>query len=106
LVISDLHDPEAVTAIKRLAVQHDCVVIQPQDPAEVALVGAGIMRLAESETGADFTATGRGRWLTQETPGRALAQAGIDFLLLPIERPFIPTVRRFLSQRDRRSHAR
>ena len=106
LVMSDLHDPEAVTAIKRLAVMHDCVVIQPQDPAELSVAGAGIMRLAESETGEDFTASGRGGWKTTEPPGRALAQAGIDHLLLPIDRPFIPVVRRFLSERDRRSHAR
>ena len=106
LVLSDLHDPDAVTAIKRLAVMHDCVVIQPQDPAELSVRGAGIMRLAESETGADFTASGRGGWLAGEPPGRALAQAGIDHLLLPIDRPFIPVVRRFLAERDRRSHAR
>lgn len=106
MVISDLHDPDAVSAIKRLAVIHDCVVIQPQDPAEIAVRGAGFMRLAESETGSDFTSSGRGGWMASEPPGRALAQAGIDHLLLPIDRPFIPVVRRFLAERDRRSHAR
>lgn len=106
VVISDLHDPDAVTAIKRLAVAHDCAVIQPQDPAELTLRGAGIVRLTEAETGSSFTASGRGAWLSGEPPSRALATAGIDHLLLPIDRPFIPTVRRFLAERDRRSHAR
>ncbi len=106
IVISDLYDPDAVSAIKRLAVLHDCVVIQPQDPAELSLHGAGIMRLAESETGSEFTASSRGGWQHEESPGRTLAQAGIDYLLLPSERPFIPVVRRFLKERDRRSHAR
>ncbi len=106
LVISDLHDPDAMTAIKRLAVVHDCVVIQPQDPAEFSLRGAGIMRLAEAETGADFTSGGGGGWHANNPPSRALAQAGIDHLVLPIDRPFIPVMRRFLAERDRRSHAR
>lgn len=106
IVLSDLHDPDATTAIKRLAVRHDCVVIQLQDPSELSLRGAGVLRFAEAETGTAFTATGRDRWVVGEPPARSLAQAGIDHLLLPIDRPFIPVVRRFLAERDRRSHAR
>src|SRR5262245_3447097 len=41
LVISDLHDPEALPALKLLAQKHDCAVFQVEDPAERGLRGGG-----------------------------------------------------------------
>ena len=43
IVLSDLHDADALSALKRLAELHDCAVVQLRDPAEDGLRGAGIL---------------------------------------------------------------
>ncbi len=44
ILLSDLHDPQAMPALKLLSQQHDCVVLHLQDPAERGLRGSGLLR--------------------------------------------------------------
>lgn len=99
LVLSDLHDPGALPALKRLAQLHDCAVIQLEDPAEIDLRGAGFLRGREAETGRELSTHGRVRHLAPAEVDAALKRAGIDHLRLPTERPYAAAVRRFLQTR-------
>lgn len=100
MVLSDLHDPDALAALKLTAQRHDTVVLQLQDPAECGLEGAGIFRAAESETGKTFIARGRRDWLDHESTATALRQAGVDHILLRTDVPFVAKLRAFLRRRD------
>ena len=71
LVLSDLHDPEALPALKLLAQKHDCVVFQIQDTAERGLHGGGFLRAREAETGRAFVTRAARPWLDpEETAGQ------------------------------------
>jgi uncharacterized protein (DUF58 family) len=100
MVLSDLHDPQAVPALKLLAQEHDCVALQLQDPAERGRTGGGLFRAQEAETGRGFVGTGRSRWLDEEALARELKHGGIDHLVLSIEKPFLPRLRGFLRKRN------
>ena len=50
-VISDFRDTHAESALRRLAARHEVVVITVDDPAERALPSAGVLVLADPETG-------------------------------------------------------
>ncbi len=100
IVLSDLHDPDALPALQLIAQEHDTVVLQLQDPAERGLEGAGILRAAESETGKSFITRGRRDWLDSEAMIVALRKAGVDHLLLKTDAPFVPRLRAFLRRRD------
>lgn len=100
VVISDLHDPDAVPAIKLMAHDHDCVVLHLEDPAERGGIRAGIFRAMEAETGREFTAHGHTRFLTDEDV-HALARAGVDYLRLATDAPILPRLRHFLKNRRR-----
>jgi uncharacterized protein (DUF58 family) len=97
VVLSDLHDPDAVPALKLLARAHETVVLQLQDPAELGVSGAGFFRGREAETGAEFFT--RGRWEDPSRAGAELVQAGVDHLLLRIDEPFLPRLSFFLRSR-------
>lgn len=99
IVLSDLHDPQAVPALKLLAQEHDCVVLQLQDPSERGRVGGGVFRTEEAETGRGFVATGRSRWLEEEVLASELKRGGIDHLVMPIDQPFLPRLRGYLRRR-------
>src|SRR5262245_32027206 len=47
IALSDLHDTEALPALKLIATRHDVVVIQVEDTAETSLRGAGLQRYGE-----------------------------------------------------------
>ena len=100
LVLSDLHDPEALPALKPLAHGHDCVVLQFQDPAEPGRFGGGIFRAEEAETGEAFVGHGRSFWFDGSRIQDELKRAGIDHLLLRTDEPFVPKLRGFLRRRD------
>lgn len=98
-VISDLHDPGAVGALRHAAQGHDCLVIHLQDPSEEGPLKAGFLRAQEAETGGVFTAHSGTRWTGHDTIRADLAGAGIDYLRLRVDQPFIPALRHFLSSR-------
>ena len=100
IVLSDLHDPDAVAALKLLAQEHDCIALQLQDPAERGRVGGGVFRAAEAETGRGFVTTGRNLWLDQQTVARSLKRGGIDHLVLPTDQVFLPRLRGYLRRRN------
>lgn len=99
IVLSDLHDREAVPALKLLAQEHDCVALQLQDPSERGRVGGGLFRAEEAETGRAFVATGHSRWLDEELLASELKEGGIDHLLLPTDKAFLPRLRGYLRRR-------
>ncbi len=88
IVLSDLHDPRAVGALKRLAQRHDCIVIELEDPAERGLAGGGFFRAREAETGHEFVTHGRRRWRDRGAAEPELRRAGIDHLRIRTDRPF------------------
>jgi uncharacterized protein (DUF58 family) len=100
IVLSDLHDPRAIPSLRRLAQEHDAVVLQLRDPAEERLRGVGFVRAREAETGSPFVVRSRSRWLDQEQISDSLKKNGIDHLLIDTEKPFVSRVRQFFKQRD------
>ncbi len=101
IVVSDLHDPDAVAAAKRLAQRHDVIVLHLEDPAERGELRGGFFHGVEAETGRKFVAHGRSRWFVDPLrhPRKPLAAAGVDYLLLPTDRPFVAPLRRLLADR-------
>ncbi len=101
IVLSDLHDPGAVPALRNAAQRHDLVVIHLTDPTETATPQRTILRMSEAETRRSFTVGLSAQPLRTQslTP---LTQASIDSLHLPIHEPFLPKLVRFLSDRSHR----
>lgn len=99
IVLSDLHDPEAMAALKRLAQLHDCIVLQLEDPAERGWRGSGFFRAREAETGREFVTHGRRRWTDPSKAAAELKRCGIDHLLIRIDQPFVPALRQLFRAR-------
>ena len=100
IVLSDLHEAGAIKTLRRLQQQHDVVVLQFQDPAELQFSGAGLFRAREAETGRSFIAHGRQRWIDPNDVRERLKKYGIDHLLLRTDQPFIHHLRHFFASRD------
>lgn len=100
IVLSDLHDPRAVPALKQMAAQHDVAVIQLRDPAESGIAGGGFIRGQEAETGHEFVSTARRKRLTHSEETKELTRRGIDHLVLPTDQPFVHPLRTFFRGRD------
>ncbi len=100
VVLSDLHDPRAIPALKQLAQLHDCAVLQFQDPAEEQLRGSGFFRGQEAETGNAFVTHGRRQWLDQNHVDEELKRGGIDHLRVRTDEPFVVKLRHFFKSRD------
>ena len=100
LVLSDLHDPDALPALKLLAQKHDCAVFQLQDPAEKGIGGAGFLRAREAETGRDFVTRARKTWIDPEEVAVQLRRSGIDHLVIETDKPFAARVRHFCRSRS------
>ncbi len=99
VVLSDLHDEDALPALKRLAQLHDCVVLQLEDPAERGLRGSGLFRAREAETGHEFVTHGRKRWVDPDRCERELERRGIDHLRIRTDRPFAHSLRHLFRNR-------
>lgn len=100
IVLSDLHAPKSMAALKRLAQLHDCAVIQLQDPAEQHLKGSGLFRAREAETGRAFVTHGRSEWTDPEAVASEFKRCGIDHLVVRTDRPFAQSLRHFFRSRD------
>jgi uncharacterized protein (DUF58 family) len=98
VVLSDLHDPDAIPALKLMAQDHDAIILHLEDPAERGALKAGIFQGAEAETGRVFTGHGGTRFHGARDAG-SLAKAGIAYLHLPIAEPILPRLRHFLKHR-------
>ena len=96
IVLSDLHDPRALTALKRMGQQHDVVVLQLRDPAERSLRGTGFIRAREAETGRAFVFRGR---TAPHDPADELRRAGIDHLMIDTDLPYVSRVRLYFKSR-------
>ncbi len=99
VVLSDLHDPEALPALKLLGQKHDCAVIQLKDPAEASLSGAGFFRGREAETGTEFVAHGRSQHLDTDLLHTELKRHRVDHLLLQTDHPVEHPIRQFFKMR-------
>lgn len=99
VILSDLHDPAAISAIRHAAQKHDCLVIHTVDPAELKPVHAGFFRGREPETGRAFLASSS-TTLADVTARRGeLLRAGADYLHLRTDVAFVSPLRNFLSSR-------
>jgi uncharacterized protein (DUF58 family) len=99
VVLSDLHDPDSIAALRHAAQGHDCMVVHTLDPAEQGGLRAGFFRGQESETGTTFVGHSRSKWTAEEAVKTELARCGVDYLRLRTDVPFIPALRRFLASR-------
>jgi uncharacterized protein (DUF58 family) len=100
IVLSDLHDPSAVSALKRVAQEHDCVVLQLRDPAEDRLRGVGFVQAREAETGRPFVIRSRLRGVEPARVEEQLKRARVDYLLIPTDLPYVSRVRQFFKLRN------
>ncbi|MCH7225891.1 DUF58 domain-containing protein [Haloferula sp. A504] len=102
LALSDLHDPEAVAALKLAAQEHDVAALQLQDPAERGVRGGGFFRAREAETGEAFVAHGSHTWFDDhDRMAHELHRAAVDHVLLKTETSFVPKLVHFLARRNR-----
>lgn len=99
IVLSDLHDPDAFSALQVIGQEHDCVVLHLQDPAELNLKGAGLFRGAEAESGRTFVGHGRRAFVDTAEWKSEFTRFGIDYLNLRTDEPILGKLRHFLSRR-------
>ena len=99
VVLSDLHQPEAIMPLKRLAQQHDVALLQLQDPAERQIQGAGFLRAREAETGRMVTTRGRNMGLDPTALKQELKRGRVDHLVLATDESVAYRLRHFFKSR-------
>jgi uncharacterized protein (DUF58 family) len=99
IVLSDLHDADAMPALKLMAQKHDCVVFQLQDPAEKGMRGGGFLRAREAETGKAFVTRAGRVWIDPTALAGELRRSGIDHMLVETDKPFAARLRHFCKSR-------
>lgn len=105
VVLSDLHDPNLSSSLRHAAQKHDVVVLHLEDPAERGRLRAGFFRGVEAETGRMFLGGGTSRWKGQPPVVQELIGAGISYLQLRTDLPFLPPLRHFLGSRNMMARA-
>lgn len=101
VVLSDLHDPNIVTAMRRVAQRHDCIALHLIDPVELGPLKAGFVRAQEAETGRMVITHGRSQWNRAGEAAADLARSGVSYLPLTTDKPFIGPLRHFLGSRPK-----
>lgn len=99
IVISDMHQPEAIGPLKRLGQQHDVVAIQLIDPIENDSSGVGFLRGREAETGRQLTTRGKNLGIDQEGLVQELKRGRVDHLALQTNDSFAYQLRHFFKSR-------
>ena len=99
IVLSDLHDPGAIPALKLLAQRHDVIVLRMRDPAEQGVRGGGLVMAGEAETGRLFVTRSRKTFIEPDAYAGDLKKSGVDHLVLRTDRPFVADLRAFLKAR-------
>ncbi|NBV52765.1 MAG: DUF58 domain-containing protein, partial [Verrucomicrobia bacterium] len=89
IVLSDLHDPDAIAALQVLSQRNDCIVLHFEDPAEQGLRGSGIIRGVEAESGRGFVGFGGRRQVDSSGWKAELSRFGIDYLPLRTDEPIL-----------------
>ncbi|WP_435015411.1 DUF58 domain-containing protein [Tundrisphaera sp. TA3] len=100
IVLSDLHDPRAIPALKRMGQEHDTVVLHLRDPAERPHPGVGFVRAREAETGRHLVARGRSHGREATEAGDELKRAGIDHLIIDVDQPYASRLRLYFKSRN------
>lgn len=105
VAISDLHDPDAVPALRSVGQKHETIVLHLQDKAERGIQGSGFFRGQEAETGWRFTGHGRKNFDHSDECKQALLRRGVDYQLLKTDEPILPKLQFFLNMRGKRASA-
>ena len=99
-ILSDLHDPEAIPAIKLLGQQHELAVLLLRDPAEESLPDAGFIRGREVESGREFSVSAKKEFTSLKETTDSLKQSSIDHFVIKTDKPFLAPLRLFLQSRN------
>jgi uncharacterized protein (DUF58 family) len=97
VLISDLHDPTAIPAIRRVGQRHDALVMRVRDPAERLGLGAGFYRGVEAESGREFLGASRGGF--GDADADPLAGSGLDHTTIWTDEAIIPKLAQMLATR-------
>jgi uncharacterized protein (DUF58 family) len=115
-VISDCNDPNAEVALRRLAARHEVVVLAVEDPVDHALPAAGVLVLADPETGervevdsSDSAFRTRYAAAAQAADSRRhemFVRAGVTSVLLRTDAPIVEPLLEFFrrARPSRRGH--
>jgi hypothetical protein len=79
--------------------RHDCICLVFRDPAEDQLVGAGLFRGREVESGREVVTHGRKILSTTENLSESLNKASLDHFVIQPGVPFQGRLRHFLRAR-------
>ena len=111
-LISDFQDSEYDKPLKLAAIHYDLIAITITDPRELALPNAGLVELADAETGEQIlvdtaSAAARKRFNTAAKARHleirdSLARLNIDQIDVRTDRDYIHDLIRFFQTRDRR----
>lgn len=111
-LVSDFQAPDFTSALGTTSQHHDLIAIPIVDPREEELPDVGLVTLEDAETGEQIEVnTGRAsvrteyaRLVAQRRSERmkALLQHRVDTISLRTDRDYLPALRRFFRQREKR----